>query len=53
MLIERLNTKGIRERRLQESLRRVKDILKLKKTRKTKAELSERSEHVPAEETSK
>ena len=34
-LIERLNYKGLRERRLQESLRRVKDILKLKKTRKT------------------
>lgn len=52
MLIERLNTKGIRERRLQESLRRVKDILKLKKTKKTRTvgELSERSEHVPAEE---
>jgi uncharacterized protein YktA (UPF0223 family) len=35
-LIERLNYKGIRERRLQESLRKVKDILKLKKTRKPK-----------------
>jgi len=55
LLIERLNSKGIRERRLQESLRRVKDILKLKKTRKAKVngEMSERSEHVPAEEASK
>lgn len=55
MLIERLNTKGIRERRLQESLRRVKDILKLKKTKKAKANgvISERSEHLPAEEGSK
>lgn len=55
LLIERLNTKGIRERRLQDSLRRVKDILKLKKNKKAKAngEMSERSEHVPAEEASK
>ena len=35
-LCERLNTKGIRERRLQESLRKVKDILKLKKPKKVK-----------------
>ena len=34
MLVESMNPKGIRERKLLESLRKCKDRLKLKKTRK-------------------
>jgi len=37
LLIESLNPKGIRERRLLESLRKVKDILRLKKSMKATA----------------
>ena len=33
--------KGIRERRLQENLRKLRDRLKLKKTRKTKVPIAE------------
>ncbi len=36
-LIEACNMKGIRERKLQENLRKVKDRLKLKKSRKSAA----------------
>ena len=35
MLVESMNPKGVRERKLLESLRKCKDRLKLKKTRKT------------------
>lgn len=34
-LVEACNTKGIRERKLQENLRKIKDRLKLKKSRKS------------------
>lgn len=36
-LLESCNIKGIRERRLQESLRKLRDRMKLKKGRKVKA----------------
>lgn len=51
-LIERLNAKGLRERRLQESLRRVKDILKLKKTLKTQkpTETEQKAETIKPEQ---
>lgn len=39
-LIEACNTKGIRERKLQENLRKIRDRLKLKKSRKVAAELA-------------
>lgn len=35
MLVESMNPKGVRERKLLESLRKCKDRLKLKKTRKS------------------
>ena len=40
-LLEACNLKGIRERRLQENLRKLRDRLKLKKTRKTKVPIAE------------
>ena len=35
-LLERLNPKGVREKKLQEGLRKIKDRLKLKKSKKPK-----------------
>jgi hypothetical protein len=35
MLVENLNPKGIRERKLQENLKKIKDRLKLKKAKKS------------------
>ena len=35
MLIESLNTKGVRERKLQENLRKIKDRLKMRKAKKS------------------
>jgi hypothetical protein len=40
-LIEACNLKGIRERRLQENLRKIRDRMKLRKTRKSKEESKE------------
>ena len=41
-LVESLNPKGVREKKLQENLKKIKNHLKLKKPKKTAAEKSEK-----------